>query len=115
MSSKETMWVAFPNGGIIPASITGGKDRAVNAHEPIKVPAEYGEHLVHDRFAYKAEAPSRSGKGGKGDKSAVDPVTLKLADLQAQKAAATTDEDRARIDGEIADLAESNPDLFAQG
>lgn len=115
MSSKETMWIAFPNGGIIPASITGEKDRAVDAHDPVKVPSEYGQHLVHDRFAYEAEAPNRKGKAGKGGKSAVDSVTLKLADLQAQKAAATTDEDRARIDGEIAALAQANPDLFAQG
>lgn len=63
--SKETMWVAFPNGGIIPAAITGDDDRPVEAHEPVKVPADYGRHLVHDRFAYEAEQrgkkPARTG------------------------------------------------------
>lgn len=58
MSKKDMMWIAFPNGGIIPAAVMGEEDdRPVDAHQPVKVPSTYGEHLVHDRFAYETEAP----------------------------------------------------------
>lgn len=109
--SKETMWIAFPNGGIIPAAVTGGKDRQVDAHEAVKVPADYGRHLVHDRFAYEAEAPGRKPKQAKTD----DDASARLAELQSMKTAAASDEERSQIDAEIAALAEANPDLFAGG
>lgn len=107
--SKETMWIAFPNGGIIPAAVTGGKDRQVDAHEAVKVPAEYGRHLVHDRFAYEAASPGRKPKQAKAD----DDASAKLAELQSRKTAAGSDEERAQIETEIAALAEAHPDLFA--
>ncbi|RWD71643.1 hypothetical protein [Mesorhizobium sp.] len=63
------IWIAFKHGGIIPATIAGGKEKRVGPHEPVEVPEAYGQHLIDDRFAYKAEKPAtpKSGKGAKQD------------------------------------------------
>lgn len=102
MSKSDTMHIAFPNGGILPASVTGGKETSVPPHEAVKVPRTYGEHLVHDRFAYEAEAPKARKKAGP------TPDTL-IADLETQiehKRKALEDEPdaerRASIEKEIA-------------
>jgi len=53
--AKKTMRIAFPFGGILPAEITGGKEKTVPPHEPVSVPVAYGRQLTDDRFAYDAE------------------------------------------------------------
>ncbi|HEV2504404.1 MAG TPA: hypothetical protein VGV39_15100 [Mesorhizobium sp.] len=69
MSKNETMHIAFPNGGSIPASVLKEKDdRKVGPHEAVRVPRSYGEHMVANRFAYeadpaKAKAPATGTKG----------------------------------------------------
>jgi hypothetical protein len=51
--------IAFPRGGIIPAALLGlQKDKVCSAHEPVDVPCDYADHLIHDRFAYEAEKPT---------------------------------------------------------
>ena len=56
MTAKLT--IAFPHGGIIPASIMGTEtDVHVDAATPIEVPESYGRHLISDRFAVAAEMP----------------------------------------------------------
>lgn len=90
MSKKKTMWIAMANGGLLAAAAMGlPKDKAVDPHAPVEVPEEYGLHLIHDKFAYKAEPPEepktekparQSGgeKAGKAQKPA-DPEKPPLA------------------------------------
>lgn len=87
--SRNSMWVAFPHGGIIPADVAGGAEKKVGPHEAVSVPRTYGEHLVHDRFAYEADEPKkRKVKTPSADETAA--VEKQIADLVA-KAASTTD------------------------
>lgn len=104
MAKTEMMMIAFANGGILPAGISGsGEERAVPAHEPVSVPKTYGEHLVSDRFAYVPE-----GGDGKADdvKSAAERKKLeqRLASLRADLDKAKDDEAKTRIEGDIAVL-----------
>lgn len=92
--SKETMLIAFPNGGILPADITGGAERRVGPHEAVEVPFAYGDHLVNDRFAYEAKPPRKSAARAKLEK--------RIAELQAGLDRATKPEDKAKLEGEIA-------------
>lgn len=59
MAKVETIWIAFPNGGILPGSVTGAAEMPVGAHKPVEVPLSYGLHLISDRFAVKASPPAR--------------------------------------------------------
>lgn len=106
MSSKETMWIAFPNGGILPATITGGKDRDVDAHEPVRVPADYGKHLVHDRFAYEATPKGKATKPSSSD-SADARLRLEatLAGLRAKAEEVQDPAEKAKL-AEQADAVE---------
>lgn len=55
--------IAFPHGGIIPASVMGTEeDVHVDASTPIEVPEGYGLHLISDRFAVAAEMPKPQEK-----------------------------------------------------
>lgn len=81
--------IAFRHGGIIPASVLKrDKDVSVAAHEAIEVPADYGQHLIDDKFAYakdveKAPKAKKDTAAGSGQgQSAGD------AELTAQIAAA---------------------------
>ncbi|NBN62789.1 hypothetical protein [Pannonibacter tanglangensis] len=61
--AASTRVVAFPDGGIIPASESHtGHDYSVEAHTPVELRREYAEHLIHDRFAYAVDAPEADGK-----------------------------------------------------
>ena len=55
MSKSDSMFIAFQFGGTIPGSVLGGKDRKVGPHEAVKVPRDYGDSLVADRFAYETD------------------------------------------------------------
>ena len=86
MSKSDTMWIAFPNGGNLPASIAGGKERSIPAREPVKVPRTYGEQLTGDRFAYETEAPKKPTTVERQDaarKAALDEMQAK-ADAAAR-------------------------------
>jgi len=110
--SKETMWIAFPNGGILPAAITGDKDREVAAHDPVSVPADYGKHLVHDRFAYEAK-PKGKAKASGGDsaearqrlEATLAALRKKVEDAQDVAEKAKLAEQVAAVEKKIADLA----------
>ena len=55
--AKKTIFIAFAHGGILPAAVIGQKkDFNVPAHTPVLVPADYGQHLIDDKFAYDATA-----------------------------------------------------------
>lgn len=83
MSKSETMWVAFPNGGILPKDITKSEERKVGPHEPVRVPLAYGKHLIEDRFAYEAEEPKKA-KVERGGGSKLDIAKLESAVSQAE-------------------------------
>ncbi|CUX40508.1 conserved hypothetical protein [Agrobacterium deltaense Zutra 3/1] len=78
--SKKTMSIAFPRGGIIPAAVLSLKeDKVCSPHEPVKVPIEYGQHLVDDRFAVAV-----TGKSSDSDeKSETDAAVKKKAEADA--------------------------------
>ncbi len=83
---KSTMFIALASGGILAAAAMGTEnDIEVGPHEAVEVPEDYGRHLIHDKFAYEAEAPEavdgaadgadadqKSGKRGKAAKDAGD-------------------------------------------
>lgn len=50
----KSITIAFPRGGILPASITGKDPENVAPHVPVKVPEAYGLQLIADRFAVAA-------------------------------------------------------------
>lgn len=85
MSKPETMWVAFPNGGILPKDITKSKERPVGPHEAVRVPRTYGQHLVDDRFAYEAEEPKKAKAEG-GGKQKAEITELEKSVAQAEEA-----------------------------
>lgn len=110
MSKPDTMYIAFPFGGILPADVTGTQERKVLPHEPVKVPRTYGRQLVDDRFAYEADppAPAKKNAGGKGQAVALE---ARLAELRkaAEAAADQAEKDRLAADivaaeGELAGL-----------
>ncbi|WFP74504.1 hypothetical protein [Mesorhizobium sp. WSM4906] len=117
---SKSIWVAFRNGGIIPAAVAGGKEKKVGPHEPVEVPESYGQHLIDDRFAYKAEKPaapkSAKDQGGKGARQ----DTAKAA--RAAELAATIDDLKKAVDAAsdleaktklAADLAAAEDELKA--
>jgi hypothetical protein len=97
--SRKTKLIAFPGGGIIPSEINDGKgDKEIPPHEPVRVPIEYGDSLINDRFA--VEVPQSEAKKPRNKKTAADPniAALKNKVAQAEKAvaAAKTDETKAK-------------------
>lgn len=111
--SKETMWIAFPNGGILPAVITGDKDREVAAHDPVSVPADYGKHLVHDRFAYEAK-PKGKAKASGGDSAEVrQRLEATLAGLRKKVEEAQDVAEKAKLAEQVAAVEKKIADLTA--
>lgn len=77
--------IAFRNGGIIPASILKkDKDVQVAAHEAIEVPADYGQHLIDDKFAYAkdVEKPAKVKKSSPSE-TEVAAAEKAVADAEA--------------------------------
>ncbi|MBC7311693.1 MAG: hypothetical protein H5U11_04280 [Rhizobium sp.] len=84
--------IAFPHGGIIPASVLGEKaDVKMAARTAVEVPEAYGLHLIEDRFAVAAEMPkkedTKAEKKAAADKAAAekaaeDSVLAAMAKLE---------------------------------
>ncbi|WP_338606864.1 hypothetical protein V6617_10135 [Pelagibacterium nitratireducens] len=104
MSKPKTKKIAFPAGGIVARenSLTG-RQQTVPPHKAVAVPADYADHLIHERVAYDPDAkdapskPSKVKQATDGDQVAAD------ADERA-KAAIAAAETKAK---EITDTAES--------
>lgn len=114
MSKK--ICIAFRHGGIIPATVLGTEeDKRLNAHEPIEVPASYGQSLIDDRFAYEAEPEKKKGKSKSGDDGAAAKAA-KVAEAQhkadAARAALATADMADKPAAETA-LAEAEAELAA--
>lgn len=82
--------IAFPHGGIIPASVLGEKDDVkMEAMKAVEVPEAYGRHLIEDRFAVAAEMPkkedTKAEKKAAADKAAAEKV---VAEKTAEEAVA---------------------------
>lgn len=98
--------IAFHHGGIIPASVLKkDEDVTVAAHEAIEVPADYGQHLIDDKFAYakdvekvskskKAEATSHGASpvpvaaGASATAAEIAAAEKAVTDAEAEVAAA---------------------------
>lgn len=83
--------IAFPHGGIIPASVLGEEaDVKMAAMKAVEVPEAYGLHLIEDRFAVAAEMPkkedTKAEKKAAADKAAAEKAAAEKA--AADKAAA---------------------------
>lgn len=91
------MRIAFPRGGRIPAGIAGKEEKKCGPHEPVTVPAEYGRHVVEDRFAYEV-------KGRLSAKTAIE--TGGAAEIaRLEKVAKDANEALARAEGDEAKAA----------
>lgn len=89
--SKKSIWISFPQGGIIPKEIlSADEDRHVEAHKAVSVPERYGRHLITDRFAVEAEPE----KPGPKDEKAAEKKAA--AERKAAIAAAEKDVDEAK-------------------
>ena len=105
MSKSDSISIAFSHGGILPASITGGTERRVGPHEPVRVPRSYGEHLIADRFAYEAEAPKKKADPvAAALQKQLQDLEARLVDGRAALAAATDLADKGRLEAEVAEL-----------
>ncbi|CVI59519.1 hypothetical protein CFBP4996_18145 [Agrobacterium leguminum] len=78
--SKKTMTIAFPRGGIIPAAVLSIKeDKVCSPHEPVKVPTDYGQHLIDDRFAVAVTSRTSDSE----EKAEMDAAAKKKAEADA--------------------------------
>ena len=103
--SKKSIWISFPQGGIIPKEILGAdEDRHVEAHKAVPVPERYGRHLITDRFAVEAEPEKSASKDEK-----VAEKKAAAAEKAAAIAAAEKDVNEAKA------LVENAADDAAKG
>ncbi len=78
--SKKTITIAFPRGGIIPAAVLSIKeDKVCSPHEPVKVPTDYGQHLIDDRFAVAVTSRTSDSE----EKAEMDAAAKKKAEEAA--------------------------------
>lgn len=89
MSKKLS--ITFPTGGIIPGSVLGcADDIEVPALTAIDVPADYGQHLIDDRFAVLATAETKK-KAAEVNKTVSDEAVSKAVTAALAKAKAESD------------------------
>lgn len=112
MAKSDTMMIAFPNGGILPRDVTGGKERPVSAHEAVEVPRAYGQHLVEDHFAYEAK-PARKSKAEVAAAAECTKLEKQLAELRENQGKASSQDAKARIGEKIADIERRLAELDA--
>ncbi|MFK0330700.1 hypothetical protein ACIQUB_06210 [Rhizobium sp. NPDC090275] len=99
MASK--IGIAFHHGGIIPASVLKkDKDVSVAAHEAIEVPADYGQHLIDDKFAYAKDVE----KVTKAKKAETPTSGATAAEIAAAEKAVTDAEAEVTAAGDDAAL-----------
>lgn len=83
---KKSIWISFPQGGIIPKEILGAdEDRHVEAHKAVSVPERYGRHLITDRFAVEAEPEKPASKDEKAAKKKAAAAEKAAAIAAAEK------------------------------
>lgn len=112
--SKKTMTIAFPRGGIIPAAVLSIKeDKVCSPHEPVKVPTDYGQHLIDDRFAVAVTSRTSDSE----EKPEMDAASKKKAEADATAAAKKKAEDIAaaekKVEGAKAALTAAGTDTVA--
>ncbi|MFN4098155.1 MAG: hypothetical protein ACK4GT_00125 [Pararhodobacter sp.] len=105
------MRIAFPRGGRIPAGIAGKEEKKCGPHEPVTVPAEYGRHVVEDRFAYEVKGRS-SAKAATETRGAAEIARLEKAVRDADEALANAEGDEAKALAEAA-LKDAQAELAA--
>jgi hypothetical protein len=110
MAKPDTITIAFPNGGILPSSVTGGAEKPIGAHQPVEVPLAYGQHLINDRFAYKARPP-RKNKSESPVVTARMRLEAQLASLREQGGTATHPDHKAKLAEQIAGAEAQLADL----
>lgn len=100
MASK--IGIAFHKGGIIPAAVLKREtDTVVRPHEAVEVPADYGQHLINDKFAYAKEVEKAAKSAKKTAPSAADITVAEKALKDAEDAViAAGDDIAAKADAE---------------
>lgn len=121
MSKKPTIVVAFPRGGIIPASVLNeDEDYTASPHKPVEVPKAYGDHLIADRLAYDVLEADKRKKAE--NEAAAQTVIASVADkgevdrLNALTVSLTAERDKLAVGleavaGKIAQLNADNIEL----
>jgi len=105
MSKPKTKKIAFASGGIIPKNVSlTGKDQVVASHAEVAVPADYADHLIHERVAYDPDAKAAPSKRAKANRANDVDQVIADADERA-KAVIAAAETTAK---EIIDAAEAN-------
>jgi hypothetical protein len=104
MASK-TISIAFSHGGILPADVMKSKkDIQVPPRQAVDVPAEYGQYLIDNKYAFDpADLPSASSEDQSQPTSAqIDAVTKDLQaradDLQRREAALSKAQSQLQLD-----------------
>ncbi len=111
--AKKTIFIAFAHGGILPAAVIGKKkDFSVPANTPVLVPADYGQHLIDDRFAYDATEMAEAimeAEQAADQKKAIDLAAAGkvVEDAKAKLAAATDDAAKADAQAELTKAEEA--------
>ena len=103
MAAKSSMMIQFPRGGTIPASVLKSKDdRVCSPNEPVKVPKDYGDHLVERRIADAVEEIAKSKPKAATSKKAVADLQAELTTriTEAEKALGEAETDKAKTDAQ---------------
>lgn len=91
----KTMKIAFPNGGIVPASVLkADADKRLGPHEPVSVPEAYGQSLVADRFAYAYDPRTAPRAPADPVKVAEEKAAKIVADAEAKARALVSDAEK---------------------
>ena len=120
MAKSKKKWVAFRTNATVPAEVIGAeKDQKMQVGEPVLLPADYADHVVHEGFAEKSQAPKKSEpktSGGLSEEEKADAAKLKAAqdrvdELNAEKSEMSEGDDG--WDDLIKELEEAEADLAA--
>lgn len=99
MAAKSSMMIQFPRGGIIPADVLKLKDdRVCSPNEPVKVPKDYGDHLVERRIAVAVGETTKSKPKAATPKKGEDGphAALEANVTKAEKAVANAKTDATK-------------------
>ena len=109
MAQNPRKWVVFRTNATVPASVLDAyKDQKMQVGKPVKLPATYADHVVHEGFADFCYAPEKDGSQKPAPKK---DVARKGTDRSpdekaAAEATAKLEAAQARVDNLNAKLGE---------
>lgn len=79
MAQAKKKWVAFRTNATVPAAVTGDtEDRKMQVGAPVQLPADYADHVVHDRFADFCDPPKKPASRKPAEQKAAAEAAAKL-------------------------------------